>query len=460
MYSNQVPRVESQRASEVTDQPTVDEVKGDLLVNNLIYKQPKALSLAKTRTPVRQFFQRSDYLSAPNKTAVIDWNTGASYIDVGNSYLGFSLIVQSDTQSNYGFGDGSAMNLISRITIRSRSGTELERLEGANLWSKFDTQYSLPKNFRETMGSAMGMDDTTNRYTYITTQTGGTPEQSYAVQLLIPLKQLCPFFRPLKGQLLPPQLASGLHIEIVFENTNTAICVPTDFPGTITDYDVKNIHFMLDTVELSDETQKALNMESADNGLEWVTPRVYTAITSLPSGQTQTSVQVRKSCSQATMAYSVLQKTADLNDINKDSMNSIDLQNLRDINWQYRIGSLFFPQQPVVEKSDAGNDTYFITAQSYFEALYAFDKPKHPYHECSVTSRKFQFDGAGIFAMTASKNDDLFLSGLPINNSRVLEFNLDFKEPSENPPFDKKLTTFLEYIQVCKCFVDNTAVAI
>ena len=32
MYSNQVPRVESQRASEVTDQPAVDEAQGDLLV--------------------------------------------------------------------------------------------------------------------------------------------------------------------------------------------------------------------------------------------------------------------------------------------------------------------------------------------------------------------------------------------------------------------------------------------
>lgn len=464
MYSNQVPRVESQRASEVTDQPTVDEAKGDLLVNNLIYKQPKALSLAKTRTHVKQFFQRSDYPSAPNKTAIIDWNTGASYIDVGNSYLGFSLLVFGDTNNNFGFGDGSAMNLISRITIRSRSGTELERLEGANLWSKIDMQYSLPKNFRETMGSAMGMEaqglanaSPVDRYSYITSIAGGLPEQTWAVQLLIPLKQLCPFFRPLKGQLLPPQLASGLHIEIVFENTNTAICVPTNFPGTITDYDVRDIHFMLDTVELSDETQKALNMESADNGLEWVTPRVYTAITSLPSGQTQTSVQVRKSCSQATMAYSVLQDTADLTVITRDSMNSKNLQTLKNINWQYRIGSLFFPQQPVVEKSGTANPNYFITAQSYFEALYAFDKPKHPYHECSVSSRKFQNDGAAIFAMTASKNDDLFLSGLPINNSRTLEFNIDWED---NAPTDKRLTTFLEYIQVVKCFIDNTAVAI
>ena len=89
MYS-QVPNIETQRSSQVSD-TTDSESKGDLLVNNLVYKQPKNLSLAKCRTHVKQFFQRSDYPSAPNKTAIIDWNTGSSYIDVGNSYLALTV---------------------------------------------------------------------------------------------------------------------------------------------------------------------------------------------------------------------------------------------------------------------------------------------------------------------------------------------------------------------------------
>jgi hypothetical protein len=456
MYSNQVPRIESQRATEMTDQPTVDEAQGDLLVNNLIYKQPKALSLAKTRTHVKQFFQRSDYPSAANKTAVIDWNTGASYIDVGNSYLGFSIVALSADQLPWSFGDGSAMNIISRITIRSRSGTELERLEGANLWSKLDIQYSLPKNFADTMGSAMGMESQTtlatsplNRITYSSSLSGGTPDQTYNINLLIPLKNLCTFFRPLKGQLLPPQLASGLHVEIVFENTSTAFFKPPALGSPVTDYNVNNIHFLLDTVELSDETQKTLNMESADNGLEWVTPRIYTAITSIPIGQSQVSVQVRKSCSQATMAYSVLQNSSKLTDVTVDSMKSEPIGNT--LQFQYRIGSLFYPQQPVVQTLN----NFYGVPTSYYEALYAFDKPKHPYNECNVSSRKFVEDSA-IFAMTASKNDDLYLSGVPVNNSRVLEFNLT----TEAAIYDRRLTSMLEYIQVVKCFIDNTSVAI
>jgi len=220
----------------------------------------------------------------------------------------------------------------------------------------------------------------------------------------------------------------------------------------ITTYDVNDIHFLLDTVDLSDEAQKTINMESADNGLEWVTPRVYTAKTSMPSGQLQTSVQVRKSCSQATMAYSVLQYTNSQTTLKQDSMASY--VNPFKTTWQYRIGSLFFPQQPVVDLASLST----MGARSYYEALYAFDKPKHPYHAGSVSMRDFA-GGKSIYAMSSSKNDDLFLSGLPINNSRVLEFNFEVAEPTGYAS-DKVLTTFLEYIQVVKSYVDNTAVAI
>ena len=214
------------------------------------------------------------------------------------------------------------MNAINRITIRSRSGTELERLEGANLWSRIDSDYSLPRTYKETMGSLMGMTDNdggnSNRGVYKTSPSDGS--SAAPVTLMIPLKRLCPFFRPLKAQLLPPQLASGLHIEIVFEKSVAVFLQPFEATDMITTYDVNDIHFLLDTVDLSDEAQKTINMESADNGLEWVTPRVYTAKTSMPSGQLQTSVQVRKACSQATMAYSVLQITSSQTTLKQDSM--------------------------------------------------------------------------------------------------------------------------------------------
>jgi len=158
------------------------------------------------------------------------------------------------------------------------------------------------------------------------------------------------------------------------------------------------------------------------------------------------------------MAYSAIQLSS-TNALDQDSFKSMTIDSLGDLTWQYRVGSLHFPQQPVVEDND--NETVGMTsgAKSYFEALYAFDKPKHPYHQGSVTLGGFSNDGKNVFAMSASKNDDLFLSGLPINNSRVLEFNFETSN-STGASEDRRLTTFLEYIQVVKCYVDNVAVAI
>jgi hypothetical protein len=50
----------------------------------------------------------------------------------------------------------------------------------------------------------------------------------------------------------------------------------------------------------------------------------------------------------------------------------------------------------------------------------------------------------------------LNLSGLPVNNSRVLELNMEFS----SVPDPREIVVFLEYTAVSKSFIDNTAVAI
>ena len=121
-----IPFVPPTESSEVKDpmpsQPDKRDNK-DLLVINLIYKQPKELSLAKSRTNVKQFFQRSDYNSAQGKTAICEWNTGNSYIDCFNSHLVFDLTVTLPSGTvlpdTFTFGRGSVMNIINNITIRN-----------------------------------------------------------------------------------------------------------------------------------------------------------------------------------------------------------------------------------------------------------------------------------------------------------------------------------------------------
>lgn len=146
MYSQQqVPKVEPQVSTQVSDVSN-ENGDADLMVNNLIYEQPKALSLAVNRTYHRQYFQRDNYTGGVGTTAICDWNTGTTFVNLANSYLTFKTKLISDNESSSAnFGSGSAMNVIREVRIRSRSGTELDRVVRANLWSKFDSLYQMPK---------------------------------------------------------------------------------------------------------------------------------------------------------------------------------------------------------------------------------------------------------------------------------------------------------------------------
>lgn len=436
-----IPFVETQRAAEMSDYPdsTVNsQDKADLLVNNLIYRQPKALSLAKSRTCTKQFFQRSDYLNATGKTAVCDWNTGSSYVDSANSFLMFTLTVNAGGEGPFSFGGGSAMNLINRLQIRSRSGTELERVDEANLWSYYDLNYGQSAEYISTIGSMMGYGTTTtDRLQY---------DLNTSIRFAIPLWFLAPLFRPLKKQLIPPQMAAGLHFEIVFEAINTAFVSSS----AVTSYDITDLEFCTDVVELSDDTQRTLNMESAKNGLEWVSPRIYTSINAVPSGQTSISIQVRKAVSQAVATFCIPRSSADITSLAADSFKSNYGALGNNLEWQFRVGALYFPNQVTRETSSTAHP------ETYLQALMTWDKNKLKWYPGSVSMRDFMIN-LGLFSTNLSKNDDLLLSGLPLNNSRALELNASF---SSAPALDRQFTLFLEYIQVAKFYSQNTSVAI
>ena len=418
------------------------EGKDDMLVNNLIYRQPVDLSLAKSRTHVKQFFQRSDFKNAGGQTAICDWNTGSSYINVANSFLVLEFKLSTDDAPRvYNFGKhGSAMNCINRIMVRTKAGSEIDRVDYVPLWSRTDTQYNCTRDYKD---SAMSLAGYGVDYA---TSTSAVPVPAYKVA--IPLERLAPIFNPLKKQLMPPQLASGLHIEIVFENLGSAFTVAG--PLVNPTFDISNIHFLLDQVDLSDEAQKAIAVESAETGLEWVTPRIYSLQTSLPAGVTNANVQIRKAVSQATRAWTVVQNASIYGSTSFDSTASIEQPG--SVKWQYNLGSLYFPNQEVVDTNSLS------PVSSMLEALYAFDKTKDGSFSVPVTIDDFKTD-SGILAMTANRDDELFLSGLNINNSRSLQFKLDAVWlPSDTG--SHLLTSFLEYMQVVKCYSDQSVVSI
>jgi hypothetical protein len=411
--------------SDPVEKNSMDQsVKGDLLINNLVYRQPKSLSLAVNRTMKRQYFQRSSYGAL--ETAVLDWNTGSDYVHPDNSYLTFTILL-TGTAPVGGWGVGSAVNVIDSITIRSRSGTELDRVQRVNLWSKNDIRHSKSADWVSRYGTMMGYPGV------------GTALSGAAVKFVIPLSALSGFFRPVGGHLIPPQLASGLHIELALADHRTAVLLAT---GALTGYTLGSISMMCDCVTLSDDTQKTLNMESASSGLEYTYPRIFTSTNSVQS--TAVNVQVRSAVSQANIVTGVLLTQANVLDEDSDSL----ISETWDVeSWQVRLGSLYFPHQAIQNAGD-GLESYMIAQQTY-------DKSRHPHAENSVALSDFT-GGHGIMSASMEKDQSLNLSGMPINNSRVLECRATLQSYTNPIEF----VVFLEYTAVAKAYIDNCIVSI
>ena len=103
--------METQRSTDTSD-VSMDQASSDLRINNLIYRQPAALSLAVDRSLKRQFFQRSTYEGSKSTTMICDWNTGTSYVNMANSYLSVKVKLTGAPTSAANFGSGSAMNFL------------------------------------------------------------------------------------------------------------------------------------------------------------------------------------------------------------------------------------------------------------------------------------------------------------------------------------------------------------
>ena len=111
------------------------------------------------------------------------------------------------------------------------------------------------------------------------------------------------------------------------------------------------------------------------------------------------------------------------------------------------MGSLYFPHQRVIT---GVNDI----AEPYTLAMATYDKLRHPFAETSVSVSNY-INGQAVLATSFEKDMSLNMSGLPINNSRVLELNVEYV----TVPAALDVVVFLTYCAVSRSYIDNTATA-
>ena len=393
-----------------------------LFANNLSYKLPIPSSVAVDRVLKRQYFQNTSY--GEGQTMIATFNTGTDYIDTKNS----SLVIKVKVNPGPGAGDffcsfgrGSGLNLLKNMRIYHRTGVCYSNVQRINLYNKIEQRYNESSNWFDTVGRLMGYDQSP---TLISNILPGANE----VTIVIPLDKLHPFFDPAGGCLLPNVMASGLRWEADLSSLAEAFVVDASTSENPVSYEIKQVYFETMNVSLQDSAQASLNTVASKQALEYVYKDVFTSQNTSPSLTNAVNIDINKAVSYADHVCTAIQDTDSLNDILVDAY----LLDYREADWWYQLGSNHYPAQVKVDDERV----------SYKNALLPFDKLKHTERESVVKLQDFNTRD-GIYAVSLERDTALALSQSPINSSRSLRFEVQFK----TAPADAITTTvFLTYL--------------
>jgi hypothetical protein len=229
-------------SQETSGQDQKADREGMIKVNDLVYKLEPDISVAVNRTHKTHYFQQPEYKSS--QTAVCILNSGADYIDCRRSFLTLRINLSSnpheladsdfdawhadDTYTKTAarafnhnllvhgyFGpNGSILNLIDTVTVTTRSGDELSRVQDLALLANMTLPLLFGDDWKGTVGEMMGMGDCV--YGQSSARKHPAADRTFA----IPMYLLSPLFQ--YGRLMPSMLMSGLRITITWKPAEKA----------------------------------------------------------------------------------------------------------------------------------------------------------------------------------------------------------------------------------------------
>jgi hypothetical protein len=336
-----------------------------ITVNNLTYVMEPDLTVAVNATYKKHFFANPE--GQPGRANICILNSGADYIDFRRSYLSFDFELTSTGSSDamvyngsapyepttarklqkwkygansvdVGFGDGSALNLISRITVNSRSGDEICRVDDVAYISHMITNYCYGQEWKQSVGSAMGITD--EMFLWNEVKNANQVKRRFH----IPMYLLSGFFNYEK--LMPSMLCSGLRIQIEFSPLKEAVVMSKEnkYINPNLNYKITNLHIDAKSIQLTDSTQRILNEMSATMGLDLVYTDINTTFSAVPENGGDFHVEVRQACSRALRSWARIRDNNAKDNYLRDSFAA---DHWLVTSYQWRLGSLYFPQQPV-----------------------------------------------------------------------------------------------------------------
>jgi hypothetical protein len=537
--------------------------KGLVTVNKLDYELSPDLSVCVSRSNKIHHFSQNKYTPGQRMICVI--NSGAEYIRPDRSYLEFEVknvqakTVQGDeVGTEFFLGQGGATNFLKDMVITGRSGDECERVLDVNRLSAFIVKATSSKEKLNTTGRLAGfssksthlvrenedpyrMRNATDVASGLATttaidRTSSNGQSEYVsispgetMKFLIPLSMISGIFK--FDRLLPSMFMSGLRFDFLLETAAKAVLVssnargyadatPPTFPAVVKDanWEILRPRIILDSYQLTDSVQRVLNEEAATRGLELVFKSWHTTQFSMTgTGRVETTLQMRKAVSRALSILTLMYEK----DTGAQTKNSDYFANIAwdVIESQLRIGSLYFPQQPIRNKAG-----YLTARECYYHFLRAAGRLGCGKHSSGISYEQFvgpcivtpnqtvggeaaydpmpqdflksvpvingqpvknwsddakmipytitSWNGAAAGVPNADvtvpmngmwwdleRSNVTEMTGIPINNSRVAEVNLTLDSgPDPGRALDRDAYVYLCYVRLLRVFLQNIEV--
>lgn len=279
-------------------------------------------------------------------------------------------------------------------------------------------------------------------------------------EFAIPISCISPLFRTF-DRLLPSHLMSGMRFELDFAKIYDAFIArvkESTAVNTTDTFAIEQPRFMLDSYTLTDSVQRALNEVAASSGLEIPFKSFYHNTATVPDGSKVVNLELRKAVSRALKVLTVVRRPyVPSTETHQTGRTDVYLHTdwVGDAvhRYQCRVGSLYFPQQPILPSQPgvgAGAETYINTMRN----LGKLNTPSNP---GSYTWNDFRT--CPIYVTDFERSTTQKLSGIPVNASRVVQVQIETNPDDDHKVRSHAVDTWLCYQRLLRVWVNSVDVA-
>lgn len=214
-------------------------------------------------------------------------------------------------------------------------------------------------------------------------------------------------------------------------------------------YVISRPRIVVDSVRLSDSIQRELNERSANDGLE-ICYRTWWSNSFSFNNISEINAETRKAVSRCFQAFGRLTRRSGTSseEQGRDSMGCYPVSNAKEFQW--RCGNLYFPNQKLAQNNTGDQ----LVLEAFMHANRMFGKGKETWWENSIGYEDLlHAPHMLIYPVDLERTTVQDLSGLPLNNSRVLNLNLVM-----NNTDNYDLIIYMQYLRIARVFLDNTEI--